>query len=97
MKNKPYRSKKYLAWISEQPCAQCWKYPPSDPAHQRILQGAGMGKKPPDNHVLPLCHDCHTIEHTKGVMELWPGYEKEELRDKIRAMCEKYYQKWMQI
>ena len=106
-KNKPFRSKKYLAWVSQQPCAICKKPGPSDYAHQRILNGGSADMKPPDNEVLPCCFDCHRIgEHGGGVLTLWktkrpeffgPGKfeSKQDLRDYIRVRCASYYYKWL--
>lgn len=30
----------------------------------------GMGIKPPDNSVVPLCHQCHMTQH-KGELSFW--------------------------
>ena len=106
-KTKPFRSKKYLAWVSSLPCEICGKQPPCDPAHQRILNGGGTGLKPPDNQTLPSCDDCHIAgEHNGGVVTLWktkrpelwgPGKleTKQDLRDYIRMRCASYYHLWI--
>jgi hypothetical protein len=92
-KTKAARDKKYLAWIRTLPCAVCGKPGPSEAAHQRILQGGGIGLKPSDYESIPLCTDCHHIEHAVGSLCLWNYHsglkftDKTELRDHIKAEC----------
>ena len=94
-KNRPARDKKYLAFIRGLPCAVCGKPGPSEAAHQRILQGGGIGLKPSDYETIPLCADCHHIEHAVGSLSLWNYHsgmkftDKSELRDHIKAECRK--------
>lgn len=63
IKQKSYRSKKYLKWVKTLPCANCQS--PADDAHHLIGVGhmGGMGTKAPDNTAIPLCRGCHTMIH----------------------------------
>ena len=96
MKQKAFRSKKYLKWISEQCCAACGHWPPCDPAHQRILGGGGMALKPPDNHVIPLCRDCHQAEHSNGVTAVWgvTANERRCFTEHIQRLCDQYFKSY---
>ena len=61
------KSKKYLKWVSEQPCIYCGKDSPAH--HLRILAlGTGMGKKAPDYFTLPVCYEHHQECHS-GVID----------------------------
>lgn len=56
------KSRKYLEWVSEQPCIYCGH--DSQAHHLRInVLGAGMGKKAPDYFTLPVCYTCHADCH----------------------------------
>lgn len=58
-KHKPIRSGKHLAFIRTLPCCVCANPIPSEAAHIRIGNDGGVGMKPGDNHVVPMCHACH--------------------------------------
>lgn len=66
----------YLDWCRDQPCANpnCefvphWemdRWVRCEPAHvRRVADGAGVAIKP-SYAAVPLCHDCHAIQHQKG-------------------------------
>lgn len=78
---------KYLAWLREQQCANCWMMPPCDPAHQRILGRGGIGIKPPDSDALPLCRNCHAKEHM-GAVTFWGQGTKELTRVYVQMLCD---------
>lgn len=67
---KPYRSRKYLAWVRSQDCARCMA--PADDSHHLCHVGnmGGMGTKAMDLFVMPLCRGCHTEMHNNP--DLWP-------------------------
>ena len=73
-KIKPYRDKKYLAWIRTKPCTYCGRskseYLDIVPAHQNFEMGS-MGSKASDLYTIPLCTDCHLVEHTQGHDTFW--------------------------
>lgn len=66
----PFRSKKYLVWVKQLPCAICGA--PADDAHHIIGIGnmGGTGTKAPDNMSFPLCRWCHGVYHRDS--SLWP-------------------------
>jgi hypothetical protein len=55
-------------------------------AHVRINSGAGMGQKPDDWRVVPLCKGpnsnaegllgCHNVQHIIGERTFWKQYEE---------------------
>lgn len=60
----------YLTWLRQQKCAYCQLTPtpekPIEAAHvRRVAEGAGVGIKPPYS-AIPLCHEHHALQHTKG-------------------------------
>ena len=70
----------YLTLIRACPCLRCAMDPAGIAAHVRMQSGAfnnhaGMGKKPSDRFVVPLCADCHTdapdSQHRIGEREFW--------------------------
>lgn len=70
MKVKNLRDARWLAHVREQGCMICGASP-CDPAHIRIGAGGGMGLKPPDNMVVPLCNDHHRAQHESGERTFW--------------------------
>lgn len=43
----------------------------SQAAHVRRANNSGIGCKPSDKHLVPLCSDCHKIQHQHGESALW--------------------------
>lgn len=86
LKQKAFRSKKYLKWVKEQDCCNCQA--PADDAHHLIGVGnmGGMGTKAPDDTAVPLCRGCHTAVHNKP--ELWPYQWEWIARTLLRARDE---------
>lgn len=44
-----------------------------------VAKGSGMSRKANDNRCLPLCHNCHREQHSKGEVSFWyewGGYER---------------------
>jgi len=63
---KPYRSKKYLAFIRKIPCDICWQH--SEPHHiRRSYWGAGGNQKPHDYVAVPRCRKHHSTDYEDGV------------------------------
>lgn len=68
---RPFRSKKYLAWVRKQPSAISGR--PADDAHHIIGHGlGGMGTKPSDLLTFPLTRDEHMELHHIG----WLAWEE---------------------
>lgn len=67
---------------------------PCDPAHIRYGLGGGMGLKPPDNLVLPLCHHHHMEQHQVGEAVFWGKalFEDDQLLMKcVKALAQLTY------
>lgn len=66
----------WLALVRQMPCRVCG-YPRSDPAHLRSAapqydkRQCGMGEKPDDWWVLPLCRTHHDEQHHRGDEMAW--------------------------
>lgn len=69
-KNKPIRDAAWLEKIRHMDCIVCQKTP-CDPAHIRVGTNGGMGMKPGDDYVIPLCHECHSEQHRIGEKTFW--------------------------
>lgn len=71
-------------WVAEEfACAGCGAVD-VEAAHLRIGTSGGMGLKPSDRWVLPLCHACHHGEqHQKGERSFWDRRDID-----AKAMCE---------
>jgi len=70
IKQKTFRSRKYLAWVRSLDCCRCQA--PADHAHHLIGVGnmGGMGTKAPDDACMPVCAGCHREIHETP--DLWP-------------------------
>lgn len=68
-----WKSPKYRKWISEQPCLRCSNSGPCDPHHEdHGFYNSGMGTKPSDTQLVPLCFQCHRIDRANiGPEEFW--------------------------
>jgi hypothetical protein len=72
MAYKNIKSKTHLKFVSEQPCILCSR-PDVQSAHIRYA-GAGIGMKPSDHFVVPLCIDHHTEQHRMNERMFWHLY-----------------------
>ena len=75
--------KAYLAWLRTKFCMICGANPPSQAAHVRLGGRGGTGIKPLFSAV-PLCANCHGIQHSKshetyGDKDFWLGKADEYL------------------
>lgn len=67
----------YLAYVRTLPCLICRRPGPSDPAHLRSAARqygkphTGMGEKPDDRWVLPLCRTHHSEQHRNNELAWW--------------------------
>ena len=68
---------RYLKWLRTLPCSVCQKSAPSDAAHIRYgsvafeKRSIGMGEKPDDKWAIPLCRECHTVQHSMNERIYW--------------------------
>lgn len=67
------RDRKWLDAVRDMDCLIC-DNTPCDPAHIRTGGGGGMGLKPPDDMVVPLCHEHHHEQHQIGERRFWSTY-----------------------
>jgi len=84
-KNKPRRDKRHLEFIRSLPCCVCRIEGKTEAAHIRNNGDGGMGMKPSDSRVLPLCCDCHRAQHVEGEPRYW-GYKLEAAKDLANAL-----------
>ena len=70
---------KHLDFIRGLPCAVCGDNTTTEAAHIRMLDRrvakpiTGMGTKPPDWWTVPLCGDCHRLQHSGSEKAFWEG------------------------
>lgn len=63
---------------------------PIEAAHVRFGSGAGMGQKPSDWRVTPLCSEHHRQQHTAGEPSFWQAYQAttgQDVEALIDALC----------
>ena len=70
------RDKKHLAFVRKLPCCVCLRMDTVQAAHIRkglpAHEKGGMGMKPHDKWVTPLCYQCHNRQHTgAGELTFW--------------------------
>lgn len=69
----------HLAFVRTLPCLVCGRPGPNDPAHIRAAaphygkRYTGMGEKPDDKWVLPLCRSHHDAQHRESELGWWAG------------------------
>lgn len=85
-----WRSPAHRAWIRGFHCCICDSATAVECAHVRIGSGAGMGEKPDDWRTVPLCHECHAIQHKDGertFWALWGAQAQNNIEALIDAFC----------
>jgi len=53
-------------------------------AHVRAGTDGGTGTKPSDKYTVPLCDECHRIQHNKGELTFWGDLGTEPLNVSLR-------------
>ena len=76
LKNK-IRSRTHLEFVSQHGCTICGRTDVQS-AHIRYT-GAGMGMKPCDSFVVPLCIEHHQEQHSMNERMFWHLYKKDPL------------------
>ena len=67
----------HLDFIRALPCLVCGDNTSTEAAHIRFgdlrvdKRPTGMGEKPSDCWVVPLCGDCHRIQHEMSERQFW--------------------------
>jgi hypothetical protein len=74
---------RHLALIRSCPCLGCDDDPSGEAAHVRMTRAGkpitGIGIKPDDRFVVPLCHACHMRQHRIGELRFWMALGLEPL------------------
>ncbi len=87
-------ARSYLAWLRGRQCAADGNGLCDgriEAAHVDHAGEKGIGTKVSDRHAIPLCHDHHNRQHTRG----WLTFEKECLGGKSAvAMAAAYWSAW---
>ena len=83
-KPNPRRRTQHLAFVRQLPCVACGKAAPSEAAHVRSGSDGGAGMKPSDRYSLPLCTDCHAIQHEFGELTFWSVLRIDPLNAALR-------------
>jgi len=69
------RDEAHLDAIRQCPCIRCGIDPAGEAAHLRLTApgkpNAGIGSKPHDRYVLPLCREDHDEQHRIGEVKFW--------------------------
>ena len=84
LKPNPRRRTEHLAFVRQLPCVACGKAAPSEAAHVRSGSDGGAGMKPSDRYSLPLCTDCHAIQHEFGELTFWSVLRTDPLNAALR-------------
>lgn len=79
------RDPKHLAFIRRLFCCACGGAGP-EAAHLRRGSDGGIGLKPSDCYVVPLCGRCHRKQHSDGEITFWGCMDK--VHDLARALFE---------
>ena len=84
-----WRSQAHLNWIRGFVCCVCGSATNIVPAHVRLGSNTGIGQKPDDWRVVPLCDGrwasadgalgCHNRQHTVGEATFWADKDVDAL------------------
>jgi hypothetical protein len=72
-----FHNEAHLSFIRSLPCASCRDDTATEAAHLRSgnleygKRHTGLGQKPDDVFVLPLCGDCHRAQHSANEINFW--------------------------
>jgi hypothetical protein len=71
----------HLRFIRQLPCCVCLDNTATEAAHIRMADAraakpmVGLGEKPDDKFVTPLCSKCHRDQHLCGERDWWPLWD----------------------
>ena len=74
----------HLAFVRQLSCVACGRAAPSDAAHVRTGTDGGLGRKPGDRYVVPLCTTCHAKQHRVGELAFWSALRIDPLNVALR-------------
>ncbi len=82
LKKTVIRSSKHLKFIRTLECAMCDSFY-VEAAHLRMRTNGGMGMKPSDSCVIPLCTAHHRMQHHIGEELFWTGRNPHDLAESL--------------
>lgn len=83
------RDPDYLASMEGAQCASCWIQDETVVGHHnRHGRNWGMGIKPPDDLVMPLCSKCHELAHGTAEQSDWVR------NNVLNTLLKKRYMEW---
>lgn len=90
IKQKPWRSKKYLKWVRSQPCCITGRTDNIVAHHITTAKSRGMGTKADDFFCIPLTSETHQLLHSDPLeFEIMYGRQDEYWKNTIsRAIRE---------
>ena len=77
MKRPREKIEQHIAFVRQLPCIVCADNTATEGAHIRYSDSraakwsSGMGEKPSDMFVVPLCGRCHRSQHSMNEREWW--------------------------
>ena len=87
-----WKSQRHLKHVRSHACVNCDASAPIEAAHVRIGSDAGMGRKPSDYFAVPLCKDCHQLQHTVGERTFWEGKDVAEIIHQLVRTSPAFYE-----
>lgn len=75
--NRRVKDRMHLDFIRQLPCLNCGNNIATEAAHIRGAapragkRPTGMGEKPDDAWTVPLCGECHLLQHQVGERDFW--------------------------
>lgn len=66
-----WRNRAHENHVRSHECVSCTSQADIEGAHVRLGSHTGMGQKPNDWLMVPLCHQCHTHQHLVGEASFW--------------------------
>lgn len=95
-KQKPIRDRAYLDSFNGIACIVCGDTRTTVGAHIRWGLAGGMGMKPGDNRVLPLCFYHHDLQGRIGEPKFWREHAPVWLlMEGVSTAAQRMYQEWL--
>ena len=93
-KDKPLRDRKYLDSYRDAACYACGAHDGTVVgAHIRHGHGGGIGLKPDDFYVMPLCYACHA-EQGQSEAAFWSRVDGVGSVEAAKIIAKGMYEKW---
>lgn len=92
-KDNPLRSKTHREFVAKLCCIKCHIHP-CVAAHFRLGTGGGTSYKPSDIYTVPLCHGCHSAQHSGErtfYRDLLSNIPEDDIIDHVKSFCRNLY------